>query len=59
MRPRHVPVSSGSVESVTLETSAVIVSDVRFPARAVLPAHTHGRTIVGVMLSGSFESAIA
>jgi AraC family transcriptional regulator len=55
----HDPVALGSVQSRSVETGIAIVSEVRFPAGSVVPAHTHARTIVGVMLDGAFESAIA
>jgi len=55
----HEPVALGSVQSVSVETGRAIISDVRFPAGSVVPRHTHERAIVGVMLDGAFESAIA
>lgn len=55
----HEPIALGGVQSVSVRTDAAIVDDVWFPAGSVVPWHTHERTIVGVMLDGSFQSSIA
>jgi len=58
MRHAAVPVTLGSPWFRTVETAWCRATEARFSAGDVLPAHTHDRPIVAVMLSGSFETAI-
>jgi AraC family transcriptional regulator len=52
---RHVPVSMGSSSSIDVELPSIRASDVRFPAGAILPAHTHERAIFAITVDGSLD----
>jgi AraC family transcriptional regulator len=56
---RPVPVTMGSPQFLTIETSGFLVTDAWFPPGAVLPRHTHDRAIFATMLEGRFDSVIA
>jgi AraC family transcriptional regulator len=58
-RTAYVPVTMGSPQFAERSTALASVVWARFPPRAVLSTHRHGRTIFGVMLDGAFESSIA
>ena len=49
----------GSHQSRTVDTGAFSITDAWFPPGSVLDAHTHERSIVAVMIDGSFDTAIA
>jgi AraC family transcriptional regulator len=59
MRQSHEPVTLGSQHSTAVDTGLFSVTDAWFPAGSVLEPHTHDRSIVAVMLDGSFDTAIA
>jgi AraC family transcriptional regulator len=59
MRHESVPVTMGSPQSLSIETSNFHVTEAWFPPGATLPAHTHDRGILAVMLRGGFETRIA
>ena len=59
MACRHEPVTMGSPRSQTADTGAFRVTEAWFPPGSVLPAHTHDRAIMAVMLGGSFVTKIA
>ena len=58
--PRHasVPVTMGSPRSRTVATSLCRAIEAWFAPGDVLSPHTHDRSLVGVMLEGSFETRI-
>lgn len=58
MADRHVPVSMGSERSTTTELPGLRISDVWFPASALLPDHTHDRAVFAVALEGSLDSRL-
>lgn len=49
----------GSRQARHVHTASFTVTDAWFPPSSVLPDHTHDRSIVAVMLDGSFETTIA
>jgi len=51
----NVPVTLGSPSFYDLDIGPAIVTDAWFPARTVLPRHTHERASLVVMLEGSFD----
>jgi AraC family transcriptional regulator len=53
--PGSVPVTLGSPAFHALDLGSATVTDAWFPARAVLPRHTHERASVVIMLQGSFD----
>ena len=59
MRQVTVPVTLGSPWFRDVETRACRVTEARFSAGDILHAHSHDRPIMAVMLSGSFDTAIA
>jgi AraC family transcriptional regulator len=59
MRQAPVPVTLGSPWFRVVETATCRVTEARFVAGDTLHAHSHDRPILAVMLSGSFETAIA
>lgn len=58
MRQSHKPVTMGSPRSRSVDTSTFRVTEAWFPPGSVLESHTHDRSIVAVMLDGSFETRI-
>jgi len=58
--PRHapVPVTMGSPRSRIVETPLCRAIEAWFAPGDVLASHTHDRSLVGVMLEGSFETRI-
>jgi AraC family transcriptional regulator len=59
MPQRHEPVTMGSQRSRVAHTDCFCITDAWFPAGSVLGDHTHDRSIIAVMIAGSFETAIA
>jgi AraC family transcriptional regulator len=59
MRQSAVPVTLGSPWFRTVDTATCRATEVRFGAGDVLHPHSHDRPILAVMLSGSFDTAIA
>ncbi len=57
--PGSVPVTLGSPAFHGLDLGTATVTEAWFPARTVLPRHTHDRASVVVMLEGSFDLALA
>lgn len=57
-RRRAVPVTMGSPRSRTVETPLCRAIEAWFAPGDVLAPHTHDRSLVGVMLEGSFETRI-
>lgn len=58
MGQRIVPVTMGSPRFLTVELDGMRITDAEFAAGDVLPPHVHDRTVVAVMLQGSFDLAI-
>ncbi|MGI8842152.1 MAG: AraC family transcriptional regulator [Gemmatimonadaceae bacterium] len=58
MRQTHEPVTMGSPRSRIVETGMFRITEAWFPPHSVLEPHTHDRSIVAVMLEGSFETEI-
>ena len=58
MRHSNKPVTMGSQWSIVVDTRTFSVTDAWFPPGSVLEAHTHARSIIAVMLDGSFETRI-
>ncbi len=58
MRGTPVPVTSGSSRFETIETAGCRVTHAWFPPGTVLHPHTHDRTILSVMIAGSFDTAV-
>jgi AraC family transcriptional regulator len=52
---RSVPVTMGSPSFRSLELDSFGVIEAWFPAKALLPRHSHERPCVAVMLDGSFD----
>ena len=59
MRHNHAPVTLGSQRSREVDTGLFSITDAWFPAGSVLQPHTHDRSIIAVMIQGSFETDIA
>jgi AraC family transcriptional regulator len=59
MRHNHAPVTLGSQRSREVDTGLFSITDAWFPAGSVLQPHTHDRSIIAVMIEGSFETDIA
>ena len=59
MRHSHDPVTMGSPRSRSWDTGTFRLTEAWFPPESVLDAHTHDRSIVAVMLEGSFATKIA
>jgi AraC family transcriptional regulator len=59
MRQRHEPVTMGSHRATTIDTGGFELTDAWFPPGSVLEPHTHERSILAVMIDGSFETTIA
>lgn len=59
MRPSTVPVTMGSPRFRAVDTLGCSVTEAWFSAGDVLHPHTHDRTVLAVMLHGSFETRIA
>jgi AraC family transcriptional regulator len=55
----NVPVTLGSPSFHDLDLGPAMVTDAWFPARTVLPRHTHERASVVVMMEGSFDLELA
>jgi AraC family transcriptional regulator len=51
----NVPITMGSPTFRSLDLDGFEVTEAWFPAREVLPDHTHDRACVAVMLDGSFD----
>jgi AraC family transcriptional regulator len=58
MPPRHDPVSLGSPRFSTVEHGPFLVTSAFFPARLVLPPHTHERTVLAITLKGRWTSTL-
>jgi AraC family transcriptional regulator len=52
---RSVPVSMGSPQSRTLETEQFAITEAWFPARRLVPRHSHERACAAFMLGGAFD----
>jgi len=57
--PGNVPITLGSPAFHSLDLGPATVTDAWFPARTVLPRHTHERASVVVMMEGSFDLGLA
>jgi len=58
MATRIVPISMGSIRSITVDLPAVRVSDVWFPPKVWLEPHTHDRPVFAVALDGALDSRL-
>jgi AraC family transcriptional regulator len=59
MRHTHEPVTLGCQHSHEVDTGLFSITDAWFPAGSVLEPHTHDRSIIAVMIDGSFDTQIA
>lgn len=58
MRAKHEPVSMGSPRFTTVDTGAFRITEAWFAPGTALEPHSHDRSIVSVMLGGSFVTKI-
>ena len=58
MGQRIVPVTMGSPRFRSVELDGLRITEAEFAPNDVLPPHVHDRTVVAVMLQGSFDLAI-
>ncbi|MGH7713714.1 MAG: cupin domain-containing protein, partial [Gemmatimonadaceae bacterium] len=58
MGQRIVPVTLGSPQFQRIELDGLRVTATQFPPSLVIPPHVHDRTVVAVMVEGSFDLVI-
>src|SRR5687768_8161219 len=58
MGQRIVPVTMGSPQFHRIELDGLRVTATHFPPGLVIPPHVHDRTVVAVMVEGSFDLII-
>ena len=58
MGQRIVPVTMGSPQFHSIEVDGLRVTATEFPPSLFIPPHVHDRTVVSVMVEGSFDTTI-